>query len=73
MNYKPRNRVISWDIKEQPDIDALNKILAPYGICARDFDDGSDNYNLVFGQIGMSQEDAERVFKNETGKCEENL
>ena len=66
-------RTLSWDCKEQPDITDLNKILAPYGICVRAVDDGSDSYNLVFGEIGMSQEDAEQVFKDEMEELEKNL
>lgn len=72
MNYKP-SKILSWDCKEQPDIENLNFILTPYGLCVRWIDDGSDNYNLVFGQTGMSQEEAERVFKDEKEKWEASL
>jgi hypothetical protein len=59
-------RVLSWDWREQPDLDQLGRIIADLSggrLHLRRVDTGSDEYAVVVADSPLSEWDAARVYE----------
>lgn len=70
MTDQPRAAVISWDWRQQPDLDHLARIIHDLSggkLIVQQADTGSDQYALVLSTVGLDQPEADRLYQQWCG------
>jgi hypothetical protein len=60
---RPTPVVLTWDWREQPDLDALTRILANHGVHLAKVETGSDEYAVVISADPLTAEEVEGVWR----------
>lgn len=66
MTDRPQAAVISWDWRQQPDLDHLARLIHDLSggqLIVRQADTGSDQYALVLSTVGLDQQEADRLYQ----------
>lgn len=60
---QPEPEVLTWNWREQPDLDHLARILARHNVHLHQVDTGSDQYAVVIAASPLTTDEAQRAYR----------